>query len=162
LLRQIAETLQYAHNKKLTHRALSPQSILVCNPDAPEPELQIFNWQTAAREIRSTGHTHDRYTATIHLEQLIEDASIVYVAHEALTSEHATGEQLDVFSLGAIAYFLFTGEPPAAGPTDLQQKLRDGHGLQLSAALDGAPRALQDLVQSATAPTVIDRLDSVG
>jgi len=161
LLRQLGEALQYAHDKKITHRALSPQSILVRNPDATEPELQIFNWQTAAREIRSSGHTRDRFTATDHLEQLIEDASTVYVAPEALTSEHATGEQLDVFSLGAIAYFLFTGNPPAAGPAELQQKLRDDHGLQLSAALDGAPPALQDLVQTATAPAVIDRLDSV-
>ena len=71
------------------------------------------------------------------------------------------GEQLDVFSLGAVAYFLFVGEPPATGPADLQQKLRDGHGLQISAALDGAPKALQELVQHATAPAVIDRLDSV-
>ncbi len=161
LLRQIAEALQYAHDKKVTHRALSPQSILVRNPDASEPDLEIFNWQTAAREIRSTGPTRDRFTATAHLEQLIEDASTVYVAPEALTSDHATGEQLDVFSLGALAYFLFTGEPPATGPSDLQQKLRDGHGLQLSAILDGSPRALQDMIQAATAPAVIDRLDSV-
>jgi hypothetical protein len=72
-------------------------------------------------------------------------------------SERLSGH---VFSLGALAYFLFVGEPPAAGQAD-QQKLRDGHGLQVSAALDGAPRALQELVQHATAPAVIDRLDSV-
>lgn len=161
LLRQLAEALHFAHQRKITHRALSPQSILVRTPGGPAPEIQIFNWQTGAREIQSTGHTRDRFTATVHLEQLIEDASTVYVAPEALTSTWATGEQLDVFSLGAVAYFLFTGRPPASGAAELQQRLRGERGLQISAAIDGAPRRLQELVQYATAPAVEDRLDSI-
>lgn len=162
LLRQIAEALQFAHQKKITHRALSPQSVLVRSPDSNEREIQIFNWQTGAREMHSTGHTRDRFTATAHLEQLIEDASTVYVAPEALTDDRATGEQLDVFSLGAIGYFLFTGEPPATDFADLQQKLRASTGLQVSSVIDGAARAVQELVEAATAKLVDDRLDSVG
>ena len=161
LLRQIAEALQFAHQRKITHRALSPQSILVRAPDGPAQEVQIFNWQTGARELQSSGHTRERFTATSHLEQLIEDASTVYVAPEALTSSWATGEQLDVFSLGAVAYFLFTGRPPASGAAELQQTLRAGNGLQISAAIDGAPPGLQELVQYATAPVVEERIESV-
>jgi serine/threonine protein kinase len=43
LLRQIGEALQYAHEKKLVHRALSPQSVLVLNPDVPLPRIKLFN-----------------------------------------------------------------------------------------------------------------------
>lgn len=161
LLRQIAEALQFAHQRKITHRALSPQSILVRTPDGPAPEIQIYNWQTGARELQSSGPTRDRFTATSHLEQLIEDASAVYVAPEALTNSWATAEPLDVFSLGAVAYFLFTGRPPASGVAELVQTLRAGNGLQLSAAIDGAPRKLQELVQYATDPVADDRLDSI-
>jgi serine/threonine protein kinase len=161
LLRQIAEALQFAHQRKITHRALSPQSILVRAPDGPAPEIQIYNWQTGARELQSSGQTRERFTATSHLEQLIEDASTIYVAPEALTSGWATGEQLDVFSLGAVAYFLFTGRPPASGAAELLQTLRAGNGLQLSATIDGAPRKLQELVQYATAPVTDDRLESI-
>ena len=32
LMRQIADAVRYAHSKKIVHRALSPQSILVYNP----------------------------------------------------------------------------------------------------------------------------------
>lgn len=161
LLRQIAEALQFAHQRKITHRALSPQSILVRTPDGPAPEIQIYNWQTGARELQSSGQTRERFTATSHLEQLIEDASAVYVAPEALTNSWATGEPLDVFSVGAVAFFLFTGRPPASGVAELVQTLRAGNGLQLSAAIDGAPRKLQELVQYATAPAVEDRLESI-
>lgn len=48
LVRQIAETLRYCHDKRLFHRALSPQSILVWDPDEPAPRLRILDWQTAA------------------------------------------------------------------------------------------------------------------
>jgi serine/threonine protein kinase len=161
LLRQTAEALQFAHQRRVTHRALSPQSILVRDPTSDSREIQIFNWQAGARDPSAPGQTRQRLTATIHLEQLIEDASAVYVAPEALTDERATGEQLDVFSLGAIAYFLFTGEAPASDFADLQHKLQGGPGLQVSAVVDGAARAVQELVESSTAKLVDDRLESV-
>ena len=37
LLRQIAEAVRYAHGKRLFHRALSPQNILVLDPEADVP-----------------------------------------------------------------------------------------------------------------------------
>ncbi len=44
LLRQIAEALRYAHEKKLVHRTLSPQSILVSDPESASPRIRIINW----------------------------------------------------------------------------------------------------------------------
>ncbi len=54
LLRQIAEAVHFAHAKRLVHRALSPRSILVVDPDAPQPRLRILDWQTGARGARDT------------------------------------------------------------------------------------------------------------
>ena len=68
---------------------------------------------------------------------------------------------MDVFSLGAIAYLLFTGTPPAASLLELAERLRTGHGLRISDALDGAVQALQDLVQSSTQPEVSSRIATV-
>src|SRR6266702_339294 len=53
LVRQIAEALQYAHERRLYHRALSPQTILVTVLDksqSPTIPVKIFDWQTAQRE----------------------------------------------------------------------------------------------------------------
>jgi serine/threonine protein kinase len=158
LLRQIAEALNFAHGKKLVHRALSPQSVLVLNPTAPAPQIQIFNWQTASRAFGSTSRGA---TATLHVGELIETGASVYMAPEARTDPEANGEQLDVFSLGAIAYHLFAGQPPATSMIELAERLRDGKGLQIASVLNGAGENLCSLIQYSTHPEVTSRLDSV-
>ena len=55
VLRQLAEAVRYAHAKHLIHRALSPHSVLVLDPEASQPRIQIFNWQTGAREALDSG-----------------------------------------------------------------------------------------------------------
>lgn len=160
LVRQVAEALRFAHDKKLYHRALSPLSILVRDPDAPQPRLQIFNWQTGAREVASaTGAS--RLGATNHLEELVEGEATAYMAPESLVDPAAAGEALDVFSLGAVTYHILTGRPPAGSMLELRERLRAGHGLRIAAVQDGAKPELQDLVQGATRPEVSARLDSV-
>lgn len=159
LVRQVAETLRYVHEKRVFHRALSPQSILVRNPDAPRPELKIFNWQTAAHDPLATSQSG--LSGTSHLDPLVDDASQVYLAPEALTVPDASPETLDVFSLGALAYLIFSGKPPAGSVFDLHEILRTGKGLQLAAGLDGANPHLADLVQLATHPVVGERIASV-
>jgi serine/threonine protein kinase len=161
LLRQIAEAVQYAHEKRLVHRALSPQSILVSAPSSLLPRVQILNWQSGYRRAAgTTAATPRQVTATSHLEALVEDAATVYMAPEAAIVDDGSGEHVDVFSLGAIAYFLFAGAPPASSTLELTEKLRASKGLSLSAAIDGASGALEELIQFATHPDVSSRLDS--
>lgn len=159
LLRQIAEALKYAQEKRVVHRSLSPHSILVSDPDTDSPKVQIFNWQAGYRGGGSVT-SGARLTATLHPEQLVEDASTVYMAPEALTDPESLGEHLDVFSLGAIAYHIFSGQPPASSGIELTQKVRDGKGLQISAVMDGAGKELQELIQYSTHPVVLNRMDS--
>ena len=82
------------------------------------------------------------------------------MAPEAIADDANLGEHLDVFSLGAIAYHLFSGEPPAANGLELSNKLRETRGLQISSVINGAGKSLQDLVQFATHPEVTSRIDS--
>ena len=99
-------------------------------------------------------------SATSHVDRFVEDASTAYLAPESIAGEGEVGEHLDIFSLGAIAYHLFSGEPPAANGLELSSKLRETRGLQISSALNGAGESLQDLVRFATHPEVNNRLDS--
>ncbi len=162
LLRQIAEAVHFAHAKHLVHRALSPQSILVVDPEAPQPRVQVFNWQTGARHVFDTGAPGPATTGASRLDAFVEESAWVYMAPEAITERGATGEQLDVFSLGAIAYHLFSGRPPASSLVEMTERLRQEQGLQISSILDGAGERLQLLVQYATHPEVTVRLGSVG
>ena len=160
LVRQIAEVVAFAHEKRVVPRALCPQSILVWNPDSRLPEIKIADWQVGSRRAGGTSGASREVTPTAHAEQLIESVSRVYLAPEALVSDTAVGEHLDVFSLGAIAYHIFSGEAPAVSALELSAKLRASKGLPISSVLDGAGEKLQHLIQYSTHPEVLNRTDS--
>ena len=161
LMRQIAEVVRFAHDKKVIHRGLCPQSILVTDPSTSHLRIKILNWQVGYREGSTTSKVSQEVSATSHVDRLVEDATTAYMAPEAIADETNLGEHLDVFSLGAIAYHLFSGEPPAANGLELSNKLRETKGLQISSVMNGAGESLQDLVRFATHPEVTSRIDSV-
>lgn len=161
LVRDIAETLKYAHSKRLYHRALGPQSILIhaSNPGGTlAPKL--MNWQTASRESNNPDTVH-RTTGTSHVEDYVEDLGLVYLAPETTRADVTHGPSLDVFSLGSIAYHIFSGQPPAGSVLELAEKLRQGQGLRLSDVMDGCGMRLQELIQYATSPDVMARYDTL-
>ena len=160
LIRQIAEVVRYAHDKKVIHRGLSPQSILVTNLQSDRPRIKVFNWQIGYRQGTTSTGVSRVVTATAHVDRLVEDSATAYMAPEALT-EANTGEHLDVFSLGALAYHIFSGLSPAANAVELSEKLRETKGLQISSVLNGASEWLQELVRYATHPIVPDRMEAV-
>ncbi|XZE35697.1 BREX system serine/threonine kinase PglW [Pirellulaceae bacterium SH501] len=181
LLRQIADAIRYAHRKRVVHRALSPQSILVMKDEGGRAKLeqdlpsatmvlsessspfddpsklylQVFNWQVGVRETTTTS---GRVT---NVEDLVESQSLVYMSPEAVADQRKVTESSDVFSLGAIAYHLFTNRPPASGPSDLARILREQKGLLVSSVLDGAGPKLEELIQWSTHPDVLTRIGSV-
>jgi len=181
LLRQIADAIRYAHRKRVVHRALSPQSILVMKDEGGrakyEQELpaatmllgetsspfddpsklyvQVFNWQVG---VRDSATTSGRVT---NVEDLVESQSLVYMSPEAITDQRKVTESSDVFSLGAIAYHLFTNRPPAGSPSELARILREQKGLHVSSVLDGAGLKLEELIQWSTHPDVLTRIGSV-
>ena len=128
-------------------------------PACCQAEVQIFSWQAGSRAA-GTGTAAGAISATAHPDQLVEDATTVYMAPEAHIGSD-TGERLDVFSLGALVWFVFTGRPPADSLLGLTERLREGGGLRLSSVMNGANRQLEELVQYATQPAVSDRLNAV-
>src|SRR5262245_8158412 len=155
LLRQIADAIRYAHRKRVIHRALCPQSILVADVNAPTPKLQVYNWQVG---IRETASTSGRLT---NVEDLVEAQALVYMPPEAVSDCRKVTEASDVFSLGAIAFHLFASRPPATNPTELAKILREQKGLSISSVLDGAGPRLEELIQWSTHPDVLTRIGSV-
>ena len=163
LVRDIAETLKYAHAKRLYHRALGPQSILVHGVDGGAMHLRLMNWQTASRNVGdfTTLDTVHRTTGTRHVEDYVEDPGLIYLAPETSWADPVQGPSLDVFSLGCISFYIFTGQPPAESSLELAEKLRIGQGLRLSDTMDGCGARQQDLIQFATSPDVFARYDTI-
>lgn len=84
-----------------------------------------------------------------------------FLAPEGISDPENVGEALDLFSLGAISYHIFSGQPPASSELELNQKLGEGRGLLISSVMDGTGKELQELIQFSTHPEVINRYTSV-
>lgn len=157
LVRELADALTWAHAQGLFHRTLTPAAVLVVRPDDESPQIRILNWQVGSlAESTADGGTltwHD----FLQVGLAGREAHAVYLAPELRGGGRADPELLDVFSLGALAYHLLTGRAPAQTAEDLLQRLRDGRGLRLAAALDGIDENLDALVQLATSPDLADR-----
>jgi serine/threonine protein kinase len=162
LVRQLAEVMQYAHKKRVVHRALAPQSVLVLDAASQRPRLKVYNWQAGyrspAEEARSS---HSGITATSHVGMLVDDPATAYMAPEVFVAADNLGEHLDVFSLGAVAYHILAGAAPAADWLELAATLRASKGLELAKVLDAANGRLCELVRYATHPEVANRVETV-
>jgi serine/threonine protein kinase len=158
LVRQLGEAIAHAHSRKVTHRALTARSVLVRpggDTDGP-PRLVIGHWQAGARELatRLTSHPTGTSGSTLGtaLTERLDATEQVYLAPEAFSVEHPDGMAMDVFSLGALAFLLLAGQPPAADLTEREAMLAAHRGLALDAAVDGLPDDLATLVAFATDP----------
>jgi serine/threonine protein kinase len=161
LSRQIADAVRYAHSHRVIHRALSPKSILVVQPESTSPQVRLFNWQ-AGRLLASSSSsaTPTSRSTTIHPSQYSEESSLVYLAPESVLDPRGRDPMADVFSLGALSFHIFSGRPPAASAAELNQILTEHKGLPLAAALDGATPRLQELIREATSPDLLLRTES--
>jgi len=160
LLRDIAETIAYAHGRHFAHRALSPRSVLVARPGDDEQRFKIYNWQTGSRESAS-GTSAGTIRGTSHVGELVDTETAPYLAPESGTVADADPQLLVVFSLGAIAYHVLTGQPPAPSLAALVERLERDGALEVSAVLDGAGEALSELVRIATFANATERFSSV-
>lgn len=153
LVAQIARAVSFCHQKRITHGALSPQAVLVRRKDEGGPvEARVFNFQLGGS---------DRVEATTHWSALAADPWVLYQAPELREDPTRRGPQSDLFSLGALAYLVFTGKPPAESFLELDERLRrDGH-LDPRAASNEVSDEVADLVTFATARSPISRADDV-
>lgn len=161
LTRQIADAVRYAHSHRVVHRTLSPKSVLVVHPDSDCPKVRLFNWQ-AGRVLASgsTSGSPSSRASTLHPSLYSEESTLVYIAPESVLDPGGRDPMADVFSLGSIAFHIFSGRPPAASATELNQILSEHKGLPLGAALDGAIPRLQELIREATAPDLLLRTET--
>ena len=145
LLRAVAETVAYAHRRVLTHRALSPQCVWV-RRDEQGFQVQITDWQMAGGVSLTTPSNP---TSSRTMADLVDEASSAYCAPEWAWTD-ARGVSLDVFSLGAVAFLLVTGEPPASAYGALTQRLKAQGALHPASQANGIAEELDRLVAHAT------------
>jgi serine/threonine protein kinase len=160
ILRRVADALAFCHRGDVVHGALSPEAVLVHRADPPATiEVKLTRFALAAAGDPASDGTR-------LFTRLAGASANSYEAPEVARGAPATAAS-DLFSLGALAYFLLAEEPPAASAAELAQRLdRDG-GLVISAVRDdlfpaGARESLDLVLRSATALEPTARTQELG
>jgi eukaryotic-like serine/threonine-protein kinase len=129
LVAQAAAGLAHAHERGMAHRDIKPTNLLVARPSKTIPDAQV--------KIADFG-----------IARLSPSPAADYVAPEQAHNRATADHRADLYSLGAVLYFLLAGRPPFAGGTDEAKVQR--HLWEEPAALESlrpdVPRALAALV----------------
>jgi serine/threonine-protein kinase len=97
----VAEALDYAHDKGLTHRDVKPANLLIADPGAENERIMLADFGIARRADDTSNLTGTNMTV----------GTVAYAAPEQLTGEVIDG-RADQYALASTAYQLLTGSPP--------------------------------------------------
>ncbi len=153
IVREVGSALQHCHSRGVVHGNLHPQAVLVRLNDSGSPDVRLFKFQLGRREASS---------GTLHRSVLQVDSSKLYQAPELFEDPAATSPVTDMFSLGALTYFVLTGSDPAPTWMDLQVLLREHKALDPLRVSNGIPPAVAQLVEDATRYSAALRSDNAG
>jgi serine/threonine-protein kinase len=104
-LNDIAEALDFAHEKGFVHRDIKPSNIMLRKGKDVELKEAILMDFGVARTVQ----THSRITGTGAV------GTIDYMAPEQILSAKEVDKQADIYALGVIVYELLTSERPFKG-----------------------------------------------
>jgi serine/threonine-protein kinase len=105
VLREVADALSYAHMHGVVHRDIKPDNILL-ESQSGRAMVTDFGIARAATEGDS------RLTATG-----TAIGTPAYMSPEQCAGDRELDGRSDLYSLGAVAYYMMTGQPPFNGPT---------------------------------------------
>jgi len=109
VLRDVADALAFAHERGVVHRDIKPDNVLLSGRHAVVTDFGV------AKAISEAAGPSALTSAGIAL------GTPAYMAPEQATASPAVDHRADIYSLGAMAYEMLTGDPPFTG--DVQEVL---------------------------------------
>jgi serine/threonine-protein kinase len=100
---EVADGLQYAHERRVIHRDVKPENILLQGGHALVADFGI------ALAVQQAGGARMTQTG-------LSLGTPQYMAPEQALGERTVDARADVYALGAVAYEMLAGEPPFTGP----------------------------------------------
>jgi serine/threonine-protein kinase len=149
-IRQAAEGLQHAHEQDVIHRDVKPANILVDDQGV----VKILDM--------GVGHLRKPEKSSVENSGELMMSAVAYMA-----PEHARGQSIDarcdIYSLGAVLYFLLTGRAPFSATTDAERaKIKASkRPIPLNELRSDTPQQLVDLCNRMMELNPADRFASL-
>jgi serine/threonine-protein kinase len=140
---QACDALSEAHRLGIVHRDMKPSNLFVAQRDRGGRILKVLDFGVARFE--SPGVSGDGAVLTAEAELV---GSPSYMAPEQLLDARSVNARADIWSLGALLYFLVTGQKPWTGDNlkDLVLDILTGAPRPLLEVRPDLPRELADIV----------------
>jgi len=120
LLTQTCDALSEAHGRGLIHRDIKPGNIFAAHRGGYHDVAKLLDFGLAKPLSTDTEPV-----------QLTQDGSItgspMYMAPEQALGDSEPNERSDIYSLGAVAYYVLTGRPPFEGDRAIKIILAHAH-----------------------------------
>ncbi len=149
ILIQVCGALQEAHDKKLVHRDIKPANIILCERGGLFDVVKVVDYGLV-QAIKDAAVTNQSLAGTPG-----------YLAPESVL--HARfGFEVDLYALGATAYFLLTGKPafPLKTASNLVERINDKPTPFAEATTNLVPPALESIILKCLAKEPTDRYAS--
>ncbi len=165
IIAQTASALAEAHSIGLIHRDIKPANIMLCEHGGIPDTVKVLDFGL----VKQLGTERD---AGLTLANVVTGTP-QYMPPEALTRPDRVDSRSDIYSLGAVAFFLVTGEQVFRGETVVEVCAHHLHTPPRRASeLVQLPARLDDLIHAClakdpaarpqSADVVIERLKAAG
>lgn len=104
MLRQASASLREAHDAGLVHRDVNPGNIMICCRAGEYDVVKVLDFGI----VKEVG-TEDPSSVVTGTDE--RPGTPLYMSPEQVMSPEKVGPQSDVYQIGAVGYFLLTGEP---------------------------------------------------
>jgi serine/threonine-protein kinase len=108
VLAQVCGALQEAHEHGLIHRDVKPGNIMLCERGGLPDVAKVIDYGLVKNFTADDGKSGQVIQGTAH-----------YIAPEAATAPLAVGPPADIYALGAVGYWVLTGQRMFSGKTSV-------------------------------------------
>jgi serine/threonine-protein kinase len=106
IVRQVARGLDEAHNVELVHRDIKPANVFVCRRWGEPDAVKVLDFGLA----KNNAEAPSAVTA-----QNVVLGTPLFISPEALQGSTVADLRSDIYSLGAVAYYMLTAQPVFTG-----------------------------------------------